>query len=88
MAKTIHKYQLKLGGVLSIPIPEEAKVLHFDNQYNAPVIWVELDASDQTVSRNFLVTGTGIELPAADLEYIGTAIFNSGSLILHLYEEL
>lgn len=87
MAKTIHKYELQSGSILSILLPKEAKVLHFDSQYNKPVIWVELDASDPTVCRDFLVTGTGMELPDVDLIYIGTAIFDGGSLILHLYEE-
>lgn len=87
MTKKIYKYPLVLEAHQEVLLPKEAKVLCFANQYEAPVIWVEVDPDKPTVSRLFHIVGTGHEMLAQqELAYIGTAVFRGGALVWHLYE--
>ncbi len=87
MSKVIYKYQFRITSVVHVSMPEGAKVLHFGNQHERLTIWVEVDTDAPIVEKRFWVIGTGQMIPdTVELNYVGTASFNDGRLIWHLYE--
>ncbi len=87
MAKKIYKYSLSLEAHQEVLLPKGAKILCFVNQYEAPVIWAEVDPDEPALLRLFHIVGAGHEVPPQqELTYVGTALFRGGSLVLHLYE--
>ncbi len=87
MTQVIYKYPLALTPAQSIYLPEGAKILHFGNQNEIPTLWVEVDPDAAVELRYFRMVGTGHKSPTDIMSvYIGTASFNSGYLVWHLYE--
>jgi hypothetical protein len=87
MTQVIFKYPLSLTPAQSIYLPVGAKILHFGNQGEIPTLWVEVDPDAPIELRYFHVVGTGHELPTNTKSvYIGTALFEGGVYVWHLYE--
>ena len=88
---TVYKYHVGWQDGATIKLPVGAKILSFQNQGETPVIWALVDLGEpQTVLRRFIIRGTGHKLgfhPAC-VQYIGTAQFEQGALIWHLFEQL
>jgi hypothetical protein len=68
-------------------IPVNAKLLHVEEQGQNISMWFEVNTHLGLVERRFQFYVTGVEIPAG-LVYIGTATFNAGELVLHVYEVL
>ena len=88
--KTIHKFAMTIGDVkdaISFSMPEGARPLHVANQNGDLCIWALVDPSLDVanVERKFLVCGTGHPVMEPAI-YIGTAHFNSGMLVLHVFD--
>jgi hypothetical protein len=82
---TIHKFPVE-GGTFretTIPMPEDARVIHFGTQENLMFFWVLLNLDKPSVERRFHVVGTGWELHGVN-EYIGT--IQVGSFVWHAFE--
>lgn len=88
MARTVFKYRLGLRPKQEVTMPEGARILHFENQNEFLTIWAEVDPDAPFVQRYFQIVATGGHFPEPEYSYIGTAIFNGGSYVWHLYEEL
>jgi|APFre7841882590_1041340.scaffolds.fasta_scaffold129104_2 hypothetical protein len=90
--RKIWKYVLEMkAAIQEIMMPKGARILHFDNQRREPCIWVEVDDTaflEIKEVREFTIAGTGhpIPIPAERLIYIGTALFDNGEFVWHLYE--
>lgn len=86
--KTIWKYQLTFNDLNEIEIPKGGKVLSFGNQFDVGCLWAMVDPEAEKEKRRFRIFGTGhpIEI-SVNLDYIGTAQFDGGNLIFHLFEE-
>lgn len=85
---TIHKYEVPLEEVVSLSLPEGAKFLHFDNQFDRPCLWCLVDTDKSKVLHKFRLLKTGYNLApylAEELQYIGTALFIDDSLVFHLF---
>ncbi len=88
MVSTIYKYNLEMASFHKIKMPKGATILHFGNQFGQPKIWAEVNPSEEEEeTREFFMLGTGHDIPMEiNVRYIGTAHFNEGALIFHLYE--
>ena len=88
--KRIYKYKIPVEDYVEIDLPEGAKVLSFQCQREAPVIWALVDPGAPPQKRRFRFAGTGHSINEAteNLSFIGTAQMASGALICHLFEML
>ena len=87
MEMAIFKYPLTFEAFQSIYVPEGARIIHFDKQVEIPTLWIEVDPTVPTVQRHFRMLGTGHAIPTDErLVHVGTALFNSHTLVWHLYE--
>lgn len=92
MTVKIYKYHLSLEEFPAVRMPERARILHFNNQNESLVIWAEVDVNAPEITRHFQVVGTGKAVPTSQTlcgaSYIGSALFQDGLLVWHLYEIL
>lgn len=89
MAETIHKYSLAIiGPTESIPMPEGAVVLSAGIQRNILQVWAICDPDKPLKPRQFVVVGTGWELPypSSELAHICTVMIHDGGFVWHLFE--
>lgn len=90
----IFKYQLDLnthesrGGaaLVSVEMPEDAKVLSVGVQHGNVCVWAEVDTTADTEMREFLLVGTG-NVPPEDAKFLATVMLHNECLVLHVYEE-
>lgn len=89
MAK-VYKYDVPMAEVVTLELPEGARVLTVKMQGDHPKLWALVDPSQRLVTREFLLVGTGQEIAHPDtdaeaLPYLGS--FQPGhGLIFHLFE--
>jgi len=72
---------------MTVAMPRGSTALAFDNQREVPTLWVLAPDTAEWVERTFVLYGTGHETNGRRLEYIGTALFADGDLVLHCFEE-
>lgn len=84
----IWKYELKVDGVQKINMPEGAKILTVQTQFDNPCIWALVNPTNTLTVRNFEIYGTGHNIQIGSRQYIGTFQVNSGFLIFHVFELL
>lgn len=78
---------IALMGTQVTQIPEGARLVHCAAQGNAIGLWYEIPDEKSTVTEQhgFQVFGTGHPINN-HLTYVGTALFDDGNLVLHVYE--
>jgi len=85
---TIYKYPLELTNRQTVEMPEDSRILAFQEQGTHPIIWAQVDDSLPKVKREFQIFATGEEMeepdPFRDRTYIGT--IQRGIYVWHLYE--
>jgi len=87
--KTIHKYHLpRTAETVNVLMPQGARVLCVQAQYDHPCMWVFVDDRQPLENRQFLTRLTGgncvlIENPRS---YIGTAILEGGDHVVHVFD--
>lgn len=91
--KKIFKYQWPSSAfgpvdVAMFHIPKEAKILSAREQNSSICIWAIVDTSKELEMRTFRIVGTGHEVPDTCTEHLGTAFFHSGTLVLHVFEDI
>lgn len=86
--KTVHKYILPVFDVVKVTMPIGAKCLSVANQNEKLVLYALVDTENPTAIHRFRVSGTGhpIDEKLKHIEYIGTALFQHGSLVLHVFD--
>jgi hypothetical protein len=67
-------------------MPVGARILHFGSQNNRFYIWALVNTDNPETERYFIIAVTGRETEAKELQYIGTAMLNSGAFVAHLFE--
>ncbi len=82
---TIWKFPVPIADEFAVGIPRGAEILSFDIQAGQPCIWAAVDPEQEAVSRQFRIVGTGHDMPAEALAYIGTVL--DGGLVWHLFEK-
>jgi hypothetical protein len=87
---TIWKYTLMGSNPVEIKVPEGAKILCAQSQFDDPTIWVKVDPMAPMEKRAFAVIGTGHEIPQVIDDnikaYIGTVQTDGGNFIFHVFE--
>lgn len=83
--RTVWKVRLE-AVVQTVDLPATATTLTVATQHGAPCIWLEVDTSQPSERRTFVLVGTG-QIVGAAAVYLGTAhdAFGSG-LVMHVYE--
>lgn len=89
MEKTVWKFTLPLGDVVTVWMPGGAEILCVQFQQKDPVIWALVDPSVPVIERHFRMTGTGHPVPDdGPKKYIGTFQMIGGTLVFHVFELL
>jgi hypothetical protein len=85
---TIYKYTILPNDKFEIEMPEGAKILTVQIQYDRPRLWALVDPSAKLEKLTFLVRGTGhyIHEKMENLKYINTFQFREGVLVFHLFQ--
>jgi len=84
----IWKYVLPRTQRSTIPMPEGAKILHADNQFDEPFIWAMVDPNRPIVDRRFLFIGTGADFYETNIKHISTFLIRGDSYVFHIFEIL
>lgn len=66
----------------TLKIPSGGVILHSSRQEPDICLWVEVNENNEFINRDFLVIGTGWEVPQNSV-YIGTVF--DGSYVWHIY---
>ena len=91
MTRLIWKFIIPLRSTpdshtIPIEMPDEAQILAVREQGDALCFWAQIHQTERRVTRTFAVFGTGHEMPPGNFDYLGTAMFLNGELVLHVYE--
>lgn len=91
--KVIYKYKVPMADKVELEMPAGAKVLAVQTQGahggDEPMLWAMVDKERPTVTRHFLVKGTGHEFditPEVTLDHVGTFQLHGGGLVFHMFE--
>lgn len=89
---TIFKYSIlprASVGIQSVEMPAGAEFLSIAAQgYNA-VMWFRVnDPAPRMVMRHFETVLTGREIPAGNLVFRGTVMFDGGDFVAHVFEHV
>ena len=73
----------------SISMPLGSEVISVANQFDRLVMWAKVDPTQPVEVRRFVVVFTGWEFDLDETwKFIGTAVFDVGALVLHVFEEV
>ena len=87
MGRVIWKYQIEINDVVSIRMPQRAKILTVQTQYGHPCIWALVDPQMPDAVRLIQIAGTGHDLSKRSLgEYIGAFQIEDGQLVFHAFD--
>ena len=69
-------------------IPAVARVIKVSSQRNDEIcLWILQDLDFNNVERKFVIRKTGFRVQD-NLGYCGTALFDDGEIVLHVFEDL
>jgi len=92
IGRTVWKFTLPVNALTAsfttlLRIPQRAEFRHCAAQRNTIALWYEIpDPAAPTEPRRFQLFGTGTGTIGDHLTYVGTALFDDGALVLHVYE--
>jgi len=84
--RTVHKYEFPIADSFSISMPVFAEVLHVEEQYGKPCMWVKVETDYDFELRKFELRGTGRDLRESVDDYIATFFSKDGELEWHLFD--
>ena len=82
---TVHKFPIPIADYSTIDMPERAKILSVDIQYDKPMMWALVDTTAPFEQRHFRFAGTGHALQE-NVVFIGSLHMYNGALIFHVFE--
>lgn len=89
MPEVIWKKELKIDTVQKVKLPFGSKILIAREQYNTPCIWFICNPAASVEDREIYICGTGHVFTETDSKkYLGTAMIDGGTLVLHIFEKL
>lgn len=80
----IHKQTLVLNEEQRIWLPEGAKILSVQAQRGQIAMWYLNDGAPSRLY-TVVIVGTGHNVPAGALQYVGTVQMNDGTLVWHIF---
>lgn len=82
--RTIYKYQVPVGEMVTLWIPNGYVLRHVGAQEAGSVtLWAEVDPDEAKIGVSFLAIGTGFDFNIDGLEFVGSV--QAGSFVWHLY---
>lgn len=86
--RTVWKYVWPLpSDIAAFDMPRGSEVLCVREQGDRTLcLWALVDTDQPKVKRKFTLCGTGH--PAPEGEYVGTALLDEDSLVLHVFEDV
>lgn len=85
--KTIYKYPLTISSEQAIKLPIGAKFCHIGlDPQGVPCLWYMVDKNERKVDHRFYIYGTGFEINAQDISYLGS--FVKDSFVGHVFAEM
>lgn len=76
-------------GVAVIEVPEGAELLSAREQHDQVAIWFRCDPEAPKTQRRVALCMTGSPAPTAEQgRYLGSALFDHGRFVLHVFEPL
>jgi hypothetical protein len=85
--KRVYKYQLGMRGTSQIiDMPAGAELLAVQVQHDVPCIWALVNLDNPMTQREFLIVGTGHNLPERYGGHVGTFQLDGGSFVFHVFE--
>ena len=84
MNRVIWKYTL--SPAILIKIPKGAQLLSVAEQNNNICMWALVDPNADLEVREFHIFGTGHDITIKNLDFVGTALLDNGSLVSHVFE--
>ncbi len=87
MTTKIFKYPFEISDKVLILMPQYARVLSVQMQFDIPCLWALIDDNSPLKERRFRLFGTGHPVPYSVGEFIGTFQMNGGELVWHLFQE-
>jgi hypothetical protein len=84
--KTIFKYDLPIQSNAQLLLPAGAQILSVQSQRGSLCLWALVETEAKLVERRFAVFGTGHKIPADRMTFLGTAQFDEGALVFHVFE--
>lgn len=88
MKKQIWKFNLTVAINFKIEMPKGAEIISVQNQGGNGVMWAICDTQAEKEIRTFAIFGTGHNMPADGLKYVGTYLEQGGALVWHLFERI
>ena len=90
--KVIYKYPLLLIDKQTVEIPVNTKIINVKNQHGLLVLYgiVDLEYIDEKENVTIYVVGTGHHKEDnffEKLEFLDTVMFQSGTLMFHIFKE-
>ncbi len=80
--KVIHKFPINDN---ALEIPHGGRIIHAGRDpHGVPCVWAEVDPEIRNAKQNFLVLGTGREVPPG---WAHAASFNDGPFMWHVYHQ-
>jgi len=83
--KVIYKYPIDKETIM---LPEGAKILHIGLQNGTPRVRAIVDPETKLQKAYLFAFGTGIPLPANEMEFIKTLMCYDGKLVLHIFKPI
>ena len=80
----IWKFELPLTG--AVQMPKGTRVLSVANQREKLCLWALVEPNAEREDRTFTILGTGHRHEGDPGKHIGTAQFDSGMLVLHVFD--
>lgn len=85
---SVYKYPVEIDDDQMVLMPQDAVILSFAEQRGTFCLWALVNPTSPLTPRRIRIAGTGhpIEIPAANLKFIGTTLLHGGSLVFHAFE--
>lgn len=85
--RTIWKYDFQISDIVTLRMPAPAKILPMviPGEYGHLTVWAEVFPGQPVEEYVLRVFGTGHDLPAIPMDYIGTT--QAGQFVWHVYHD-
>lgn len=83
---TVYKYPFDVTDFFTLDLPQGAKFLYLDVQFEVPCMWFLVNPNAVKERRYFRVYGTGHAIDVDKKTHIGSFMMRGGTLVFHVFE--
>ncbi len=85
--KAVFKYTCEASPhIAEVEMLRDAEILCVQSQRDKIAIWARIVIGRSSEKRQFSICHTGAPCPGFDHRYLGTAFFESGNYVLHVFD--